>query len=95
MNSRRRWTGSSKSQPSGYWLLTAAAVALQHKNLSEAATDLGRARDALGAVTFNELLNDYFFRAYADRKELADFFPLDPAARRAQLEPTMTYTVEP
>ncbi len=82
-------------QPSGYWLLTAAAVALQHKNLAQAAGDLGRARDALSTATFNELLNDYFFRAYADRKELADFFPPDPAARRARLQPTMTYTVEP
>ena len=82
-------------RPSGYWLLTAAAVALQHKNLPEAAADLGRARDALGTVTFDELLNDYLFRAYADRAELAGFFPSDPAARRAQLQPTMTYTVEP
>ena len=68
---------------------------MQHKNLSEAASDFGRARDALGAMTFDELLNDYFFRAYADRKELADYFPPDSAARRAQLQPTMTYTVEP
>lgn len=81
--------------PSGYWLLTAATVALQHKNLSDAAAFLGRARDALGATQFDSLLNDYFFRAYADRKELADFFPPDPAARRAKLVPTMTYTVEP
>ena len=82
-------------QPSGYWLLTAAAVALQHKNLPDAAGFLGRARDALGAVTFDEFLNDYFFRADADRKELADFFPSDPAARGAGLLPTMAYTVEP
>ncbi len=81
--------------PSGYWLLTAAASALQHKNLPEAAGFLGRARDALGKEQFDELLNDYFFRAYADRKELADFFPSDPAARRAKLLPTMTYSIEP
>ncbi len=81
--------------PSGYWLLTAAAVALQHKNLSDAAGFLGRARDMLGAPQFEILLNDYFFRAYADRKELADFFPLDPAARRAKLLPTMTYSIDP
>ncbi len=81
--------------PSGYWWLTAAAVALQHQNLEEAAGFLGKARETLGAAQFDALLNDYFFRAFADRKELAGFFPADPAARRARLIPTMTYSVEP
>ncbi len=81
--------------PSGYWWLTAAAVALQHKNLEDAAGFLEKARETLGATQFDSLLNDYFFRAFADRKELAAFFPADPAARRAKLIPTMTYSVEP
>lgn len=80
--------------PSGYWLLTAAAVALQHKDMASAAGLLGRARTALGEEQFDALLNDYLFRAQADRKELAEFFP-DAAARRAKLQPTMAHTVEP
>ena len=81
--------------PSGYWLLTAAAVSLMHNDLPEAAGFLSRAREVLGTPQFYTLLNDYFFRAYADRKELADFFPLDPATRRAKLLPTMAYSIEP
>ncbi len=79
--------------PSGYWLLTAAAVALQHQDLPAAAGFLGRARGTLGTEQFNALLNDYLFRTQADRKELAEFFP--DAAHRAKLQATMTHTVEP
>ena len=80
--------------PSGYWLLTAAAVALQHQNLPTAADLLGRARAALGPASFESLLNDYLFRAYSDRKELAEFFP-EPTTRRAKLLPTMAHAIEP
>lgn len=80
--------------PSGYWLLTGAASALQRKDVPAAADLLGRARNTLGQEQFDALLNDYFFRAYTNRKELAEFFP-DPATRRAKLLPTMTRTVEP
>ena len=80
--------------PSGYWLLTAAAVALQHKDLPAAAGLLSRARRVLGAEQFDALLNDYLFRTQTDRKELAEFFP-DPAAHRARLQATTAHTVEP
>ncbi len=81
------------SSPSGYWLLTAAAIALQHQDWTAAAGLLGRARGALGAEQFNALLNDYLFRAQADHKEIAEFFP--DAAQRAKLPATMAHTVEP
>ena len=83
-------------QPTGYWLLTAAAYALQHGDLAGAADALKKARVALPPETYVGLTNDYFFHNFASRPELAALLPADtPQAREQPFVKRMGYFVDP
>ena len=82
--------------PSGYWLLTAAAYALQHNDMTAAASTLPRARGAFSPEDYARLTNDYFFHAYAVRKEMAGLLSEDtPEARVKPFAPKMGYFIDP
>ena len=82
--------------PDGYWLLTAAAYALQHGDVQTAVDALRQARRALSTETYAALTNDYFFHPFADRKELAGLLPADTPAERTQpFRPRMGYFIDP
>ena len=72
----------ARPAPLGDWLLTAAAVALQHHDLAEAARWLKRARAAMPPQEYLERIDDYFFRVHAGRPELNGLFPTN--AERSQ-----------
>lgn len=72
----------ARPAPSGDWLLTAAAVALQHHDLAEAARWLKRARAAMPSQEYLERIDDYFFRVHVGRPELNGLFPT--SAERSQ-----------
>lgn len=81
--------------PSGYWILTAAAASLEDRDLKTAATWLTKARASLGEDRFNALLNDYFFRAYADHAEVSSFFAVSDAVRKRKEHMRSTFFVDP
>lgn len=84
------------SPVSGYWLLTAAAYALQHGDAAGAAVDLLTARATLSADVYAALTNDYFFHNFAHHKEVESLLPVDtPAARQTPFLPQMGYFLDP
>lgn len=70
----------ARTAPSGDWLLTAAAVALQRGNPAEAARWLKLARAAMPRSEYLERIDDYFFRVHAGNADLKGLFPT-PAER--------------
>lgn len=76
-------TELAKPTPSGDWLITAAAVALQRRDPAGAAQWLQRARAAMPSREYLERIDDYFFRVHAGRPELKGLFPT--TAERAQI----------
>lgn len=81
--------------PSGYWLLTGAAAALQKGNLPAAVSALEKARTALSPEHFAVLLGDYFFRSFDHRPEMTPFLtPFTPEQQQARLL-SMDYFVDP
>ena len=81
--------------PSGWWALTAAAAALQDRDMPTAATWLAKAKGALGEDRFNALINDYFFRAFADHSEITPFFAASEATRKRKQISPMAFFVDP
>ena len=81
--------------PSGYWSLTAAAVALQDGDIAVAANWLASAKAFLGPERFSVLLGDYFFRAFADRTELAPYFAGTAEVRQRQALSSTVYFIDP
>ena len=81
--------------PSGYWLLTAAALALQENRTPDAVDPLQKAKAALSAVQFDDLSSDYFFRAYAVRPELASLLLPEDSERKKARRKTGTYFIDP
>ena len=62
--------------PGGYWLLTAAAFALQHNDIPGATDALQKARAVLPAGQYSALLDDYYFHTYALKPELTALLSL-------------------
>lgn len=86
----------NQPRPEGYWLLTAAAYALQHGDMAAAGDALRRAREALPAASYAELTNDYFYHNFSGRKEIAGLLPADtPQVRQAPFVPRMGYFIDP
>lgn len=83
------------SAPTGYWMLTAAATSLQDGDAKTAAAWLTKAKNSLGDDRFNALLNDYFFRGFADRPEVSGFFTATDAARKRKEHSRTTFFVDP
>ena len=82
--------------PNGYWLLTAAAYALQHGDMATAADDFRKARSTLSADAYTVLTNDSFLRSFAGNDEIAAFLNVGSAASRARLlQPRMGYFIDP
>jgi uncharacterized protein YeeX (DUF496 family) len=73
----------AQPSPSGDWLLTAAAVALQRKDAETAARWLRAAREAMPWPDYVERIDDYFFRIHTDEPNLKDLFPT--RVERAQI----------
>ena len=67
--------------PSGFWLLTAAALALQEKRIPDAMDALGRAKAILPPAQFDELTSDYYFRGFAKEPGLGSLLPPPDPAR--------------
>lgn len=81
--------------PAGYWLLTGAAAALQRGDVPAAAETLKKARVILSPEHFRVLVDDYFFRSFSHRPEMAAFLtPLTPEQQQARLL-SMDYFVDP
>ncbi len=81
--------------PSGYWLLTAAAQALQKGDVPAAADALGKARAVLAPEQFRSLLGDYFFRSFSQHAEIDPFlYSSTPEERKARAM-SMNYFLDP
>ena len=81
--------------PSAYWLLTAAARALQDRNVPPAVDALTKARALLPGEEFTALLGDYFFQTFSFHPELNAFFPVaTPEQQKARLL-RMDYFIDP
>ena len=81
--------------PGGYWLLTAAAFALQHSDIPGATDALQKARVALPASQYAALIDDYYFHAYAEKPDLAALFPPSAQGSKQQKLARMVYFVDP
>ena len=82
--------------PSGYWLLTAAAYAMQHDDMATAADDLQKARRLFSPEIYTALASDYFLHSFAGHDEVSSYLNVGPAASRAQqLQPRMGYFIDP
>ena len=81
--------------PSGYWRLTAAAVALEKGDMPAAVDALTKAQTMFTPVQFGALLSDYFFHAFAYHPELNAFLTATtPEQKKARLL-GMDYYVDP
>ena len=86
----------AEPRPTGYWLLTAAAYALQRGDMAAAADALQKARESLPVEVYAELTNDYFFHNFSGHKEVAALLPADtPQARQAPFVPRMGNFIDP
>ncbi len=81
--------------PGGYWLLTAAAFALQHGDFPGAVDALQKARDALPSVQYAALTDDYFFHGFAERPELSHVLSIPSAKAKQETKAKMIYFVDP
>ena len=81
--------------PSGYWLLTAAAYALQHNDLPGAVDFLQKAREALPSEQYATLTDDYFFHGYAEKPEMSHVLSVPSAEGKQKEKDKMVYFVDP
>ena len=81
--------------PGGYWLLTAAAFALQHGDMPGAADALQKTRNALPPGQYAALTDDYFFHGFAERPEMANFLSIPSAEAKQRRRMEMVYFVDP
>jgi tetratricopeptide (TPR) repeat protein len=70
----------AENPPPPDWLLTAAAVDMEHRDFAAAATHLERARQYMDKQVFALRMRDYFFYSYRIYPPLARFFAVDPTA---------------
>ncbi len=81
--------------PGGYWLLTAAAFALQHNDIPGATDALQKARAVLPAARYAALLDDYYFHTFALKPELATILAPSAQNTKQQKLARMVYFVDP
>lgn len=81
--------------PGGYWLLTAAAYALQHNDIAGATDALQKARAALPGGQYSALLDDYYFHSFALRPELATVLAPPASASKKDKLARMVYFIDP
>lgn len=82
--------------PTGYWLLTAAAVALQENRIPDAVDTLQRAKAALPPMYFDNLVSDYFFRGFATSSEpVAALVMVDDSTRKLAQRRAGEYFIDP
>ncbi len=81
--------------PGGYWLLTAAAFALQHNDLPGATDALQKARAVLPAAQYSALLDDYYFHTYALKPELTALLTPPTPSSKQQKTARMVYFIDP
>ncbi len=81
--------------PGGYWLLTAAAFALQHNDIPGATDALQKARAALPAGQYSALLDDYYFHTYALKPELTALLSPATPETKQQRTASMVYFIDP
>ena len=65
----------AQQPPPSDWLLTAAAVALQHRNFVDAANYLDKASLIMDKDLFTYRVRDYFFYSYRAEPQMAKYFP--------------------
>jgi tetratricopeptide (TPR) repeat protein len=80
---------------SGYWLMTAAAAALQAGDQLAATVALDKAKSALTPEQFKGLLNDYFFRAYATLDRMGPYYTDNPAIMQRKQKSRTAYFIDP
>ena len=82
--------GLATPAPSGYWLLTAAAVALQKGDMPAAVSALKKAQATFPPEQLGGLLSDYFFHSFAYHPETIAFLvpstPRQSQARRLSMD---------
>ncbi len=81
--------------PSGYWLMTAAAIALQRTDLPTAVDALTKARAVFPPGQFDALVSDYFFRSYAYHTEMNAFAVAATSDRPQIRRSSMDYFLDP
>ena len=80
---------------SGYWLMTAAAIALQKTDMPTAVGVLTKARAVFTPGLFDTLVSDYFFRSFAYRPEMNAFAVASPSNRPQARRASMDYFLDP
>ena len=87
---------TATANSAGYWFLSDAALALQQGNGAAGAAALEKAKAALPAALFNRLLEDYYFRAYANLPQIAAFLsPASAGSMQTALRPREVYFIDP
>lgn len=81
--------------PSGYWLLTAAAAALQKGDMTSAVDALKKARASFPPELFSSLLDDYFFRSFSSHSEMNAFLNNPSPSERLAKQASMEYFIDP
>ncbi len=81
--------------PSGYWLLTGAAVALQKKDMPTAVDLLKKAQGAVAPTQFTALMEDYFFRAFAYQPEMIAFLGASTSDESQKRQMGREYFIDP
>ena len=77
----------AENPPPPDWLLTAAAISLQHHDFADAANYLEKASHLMDKDLFDMRLRDYFFFSYRFEKPVAKYFAFATAAPPAAGNP--------
>ena len=85
----------AENPPPPDWLLTAAAIGLQHHDFADAASYLEKASHLMDPDLFNMRMRDYFFFGYRFEKPLAKFFAFATTARPAETPAPISAAVPP
>ena len=81
--------------PSGYWLLTAAAAALQKGDMPASVDALKKAQATLPPEQFGILLGDYFFHSFAYHPEMNAFLVSSTPGQLQARRLSMDYFLDP
>ena len=81
--------------PSAYWLLTAAALALQDGTIPPAVDALTKARAVFPPEQFSALLGDYFFRTFSYHPEMSAFLIQPTPEQQKARQLGMDYFIDP
>lgn len=85
----------SDPAPAGYWWLTAAAAALEKKDMPAAVDALQKARAIIAPEQFRLLLDDYYFRTFMHHPELNAFLVSASPEQQQARQLSLDYFVDP